>query len=514
MTRFIKLLYSNRLFGLILILIQLFLIAAVCVWLSDYAYYVYLATIVLSAVLIIYEINRQEEPGFKLTWIMLISVIPIFGAVLYLFLHNNRIARKIIINSKEVKSRIVPYTKQDNDVKAALKSEFPGEVGISEYLYNNSQFPTYYNDSVKYFPIGEDMFADLKNELRSAKDFIFIEMFIINPNGKMWPEILDILTEKAKSGVEVRLMYDGMGCMTLLKSDYPEYLESLGIKCKIFSPIVPLFSTYQNNRDHRKIVIVDGRAAFTGGINFADEYINEIVRFGHWKDNGIKIIGNSVSEYTAMFLQMWNTFAVKISYDDYKKYISKTYDYKYEIGEGFVIPFADSPYTLDRVGENLYLNNINSANEYVHIMTPYLVLGSNMIEALKFAAKRGVDVCIILPHIPDKPYAFWLAGTYYRELISAGVKIYEYEPGFVHAKMSISDGKRAIVGTMNHDYRSLYLNYECAAYLIGVPQINEMEEDFQKTLRSCIHVSIEDYQKRSILKRCAGRIIRLVAPLL
>lgn len=514
MARFFKILYSNRFFGFVLIVAQLAAIAAICVWLSDYAYYIYFATLALSAVLVIYEINRQEEPGFKLTWVMLISIIPIFGAVLYLFLHNNRIAKKIILNSKRVKNCTVVYTKQCDAVKTVLKTEFPDEYGISEYLYNNSQFPTYFNSSVKYFTIGEDMFEDLKIELKSARSFIFIEMYIINPKGKMWPEILEILIEKAKSGVEVRLLYDGMGCMTLLKNNYPEYMKKLGVKCKIFAPIVPLFSTYQNNRDHRKIVIVDGKSVFTGGINFADEYINEIVRFGHWKDNGVKITGSAVSEFTAMFLQMWNTFEVNIASDDYKKYILKTDDYEFKHNEGFVIPFADSPYTVDRIGENLYLNNINSADDYIHIMTPYLVLGSSMIEALKFAAKRGVDVCIILPHIPDKPYAFWLAGTYYQELISAGVKIYEYKPGFVHAKMSISDGKRAIVGTMNHDYRSLYLNYECASYMIGIPQIEEMEEDFQNTLKSCVYVSIDEYKKRSLIKRSLGRLVRLVAPLM
>lgn len=514
MPRFLKILYSNKLFGIILILIQLFLISVVFIWLSDRAYYIYSIILILSALLIIYEINRQEEPGFKLTWIMLISVIPIFGAVLYLFLHNNWITKRIIHNRKKVEDTIKPYIKQNKKIKEDLYKEFPNEHGISEYLYNTSQFSTHYNSSVKYFPIGEAMFEDLKHELKSAEHFIFIEMYIVNPNGKMWPEILEILKEKAAAGVEVRFMYDGMGCMTLLKNDYPEYMESLGIKCKIFSPIVPLLSTYQNNRDHRKIVVIDGRAVFTGGINFADEYINEVVRFGHWKDNGVKIIGKAVSEFTAIFLEMWNTFAYKTGDDDYNKYISLTDKHDFVCGSGFVIPFSDSPYNTDRLGESLYLNNINSAENYVHIMTPYLVLTSRMIEALKFAAKRNVDVKIILPHIPDKPYAFWLAGTYYKELISAGVKIYEYEPGFVHAKMSVSDGKRAVIGTMNHDYRSLYLNYECSAYFIGVPEIYEMEQDFENTLKSCINITIEEYEKRSIFKRCLGRIIRLVAPLL
>ena len=339
-------------------------------------------------------------------------------------------------------------------------------------------------------------------------------MFIINLNGRMWPEILEILKEKAKEGVEVRLMYDGMGCMSLLPNDYDDTIRKFGINCRVFAPIVPFFSTYQNNRDHRKIILIDGKTVYTGGVNFADEYINERERFGHWKDNAIKITGDAVSGYTSMFLQMWNTSINKVKEDNYDKYINSASDGDFKEGEGYIIPFADSPLKKDRFGETMYINNLNLAKDYVHIMTPYLVLGTNMMQALKFAAKRGVDVKIILPHIPDKPYAFWLAGTYYRELLGAGVKIYEYTPGFVHSKMSISDDKRAIIGTINHDYRSLYLHYECAAYLVDVPQIKDMESDFVHTLSLCEEVTEDTIKNRSLVTRILGRVIRLIAPLL
>lgn len=511
--RLVKILYSNKLLGLMLILIQLALIVGICVFLSDYSKYIYIFAVVLSAVLVVYEVNRQAEPGFKITWIMLIAVIPIFGAMIYLALRYNHIGKKITENSDKIKDITSEYTVQSEYVTESLSDEYPEELGVARFIYNNSGFSVYNNSSAEYYPLGDEMFEGIKQALKSAERFIFIEMYIINPAGRMWNEIFEILRDKAKSGVEVRLMYDGMGCLTLLKSDFPDFLESFGIKCRIFSPVVPLLSTYQNYRDHRKIIIVDGKTAFTGGVNFADEYINERKRFGHWKDNGIKISGSAAAGFTAMFLQMWNTYASHTGEDDYKKYIlSDGNNEKKE--KGYIIPFADSPNKADRFGERLYINILNSARKYVHIMTPYLVLGTDMAEAMKFAAKRGVDVKLLLPHIPDKPYAFWLAGTYYRELISAGVKIYEYTPGFVHAKMSVSDGKRAVIGTINHDYRSLYLNYECAAYLIDVPEIVEMEKDFNKTLEMSENITIEDFKKRSVIKRFLGSITRLIAPLI
>lgn len=511
MSKFLKLIYSNKLFCLLMMLVQFAIIFVISVFLTDNTAHMYTLMNILGSLLIIYEINRDEEPGFKLTWVMLIAVIPVFGALLYLFLHYNKTSRRIAAKSELIKDETIKYTRQEPSVLEELKNFSLDDIGVSRYVYKFSGFPVYNNSSVKYFPLGDDMFVDLKDELRHAEKFIFIEMFIINPRGRMWPEILDILKQKAASGVEIRLLYDGMGCMNLLPGDYDEVLRKIGIGCRIFSPIVPLFSTYQNNRDHRKNIIIDGRAAYTGGVNFADEYINERERFGHWKDNAIKICGAAVAGFTSMFLQMWNVADKKLCGDDYGKYITAALPAE---GKGFVMPFADSPLKNDMFGETMYMNNLNLANSYVYIMTPYLVLGTNMLTALKNAARRGVSVKIILPHIPDKPYAFWLAGTYYKELIENGVEIYEYIPGFVHAKMSVSDDKRAIVGTINHDYRSLYLHYECAAYMVGVPEIGDMKNDFIETLAKCKKITVENYKERSLLTRGLGKLIRLIAPLL
>ena len=305
-------------------------------------------------------------------------------------------------------------------------------------------------------------------------------------------------------------MYDGMCSLILLPYGYPKELEKKGIRCKMFSPIKPTLSTYQNNRDHRKIVVIDGRTAFTGGVNLADEYINAKVRFGHWKDTAVMIKGDAVTSFTMMFLQMWNV--TEKEQDDYPVYLREPLPV--EGGEGYVLPFGDSPMDNEQVGEQLYLDILNQAEDYVHIMTPYLILDDEMENALCFAAKRGVDVTLIMPHVPDKLYAYLLARTYYPELIEAGVKVYEYTPGFVHAKEFISDDSKAVVGTINLDFRSLYLHFECAAYIYRNPVVLEIERDFQATITKCKPVTLEECRRYPFFKRAAGRALRLFAPLM
>lgn len=520
MIRLSKLIYSNKIFAALILLVQLAIFAAAIIWLSEYSGYIYAAAIVLSAILILYEIQRDEEPGFKITWIMLMAIIPIFGVLLYLYLHFNFVSRRIRRAAERVKNDTSGYLVQDKDAENEFMRDLPESAGVAKYLYNMCGYPIYSGGRVKYFPLGDDMFPEFKRRLERAEKFIFLEFFIINKNGKMWPEVLEILKRKAAQGVEVRVMYDGMGCMTTLPSGYPERLNKFGIDCRIFSPITPFFSTYQNNRDHRKIAVIDGHTAFTGGVNLADEYINVISRFGHWKDNAIMVNGEAVKPFTAMFLEMWNIARPEIKQTDYSYYLNGSYGGGLSgggeniDGGGYIIPFSDSPLSKHRVGERMYIDILNTAKKYVHIMTPYLVVSYEMLEALKFAARRGVDVKIILPHIPDKPYAFWLAGTYYTELINAGVKIYEYLPGFVHSKMSVSDDFKAVIGTINHDYRSLYLHYECAAYLLKSPSIKDMEKDFQETLEKCLEITVEIYKKRSGIKKIAGLAIRTISPLL
>lgn len=511
MKKITRLLYSNKFFALIMLLAQIAAFIAMFIWISDYSKAVVGFTTLLSAVLIIIEINRTEEPTFKMTWITLISIIPIFGALFYLYTRVRTVSRNIRADYLKAQEINKKYIVQDAEVMKNIALIGKTEHGFAAYLSKYGGSPVYSNTSVQYYPVGEKMYEDLKRELQKAEKFIFMEFFIINSSDRMWREIFEILRRKVKQGVEVRLMYDGMGCVATLPRGYNEVLERYGIKCRIFSPIVPLISTHQNNRDHRKIVVIDGTAAFCGGINIADEYINEKMRFGHWKDTGFMLKGDAVAGFSAMFLDMWNVNSDNI--EDGGEYLGISEPGKIK-ANGFVIPFGDTPLDDVYVGKRAYIHNLDNASEYAYIMTPYLVIDDEMYESMKYAAQRGVDVKIILPHIPDKKYAFWLARTYYRELLNAGIEIYEYTPGFVHAKMSISDGRRAIVGTINHDYRSLYLHYECAAYMMDVPAVIDIERDFKDTLSMSQKITLQDVKKFNIFTKIIGYIMRLVAPLL
>ena len=349
-------------------------------------------------------------------------------------------------------------------------------------------------------------------QLEKAEHFIFLEYFIVQ-EGYMWGRILEVLQRKAQQGVEVRMMYDGMCSLVLLPYRYPGQLEKLGIRCKMFSPIRPALSTHHNNRDHRKIMVIDGKAGFTGGINLADEYVNRKIRFGHWKDTAIMLEGDAVRSFTLMFLEMWNV-AKSEKVEEFDPYLDVIYEREKHSGEGFVIPYGDSPIDGEHVGKMVYMDILNTSKRYVHIMTPYLILDNEMMTALKFAAKRGVEVIIIMPHVPDKWYAFVLAKTYYNELLDAGVQIYEYTPGFVHAKVFTSDDRKAVVGTINMDYRSLYLHFECAAFLYENSEIPAVENDFQETLKKCQKITQEDYKKQKSFDKIAGSILRVFAPLM
>ena len=326
----------------------------------------------------------------------------------------------------------------------------------------------------------------------------------------MWESILDILKQKAKEGVEVRVMYDGTCVLSLLPYFYPELLEKEGISCKMFAPIKPIFSTHYNNRDHRKILVIDGKTAFTGGTNLADEYINRKIRFGHWKDTAVMIKGKAVESFTYMFLEMWNVSEKRP--EDYLRY--KTPREFSMANDGYVIPYGSSPYGSERVGKQIYMDILNTARDYVHIMTPYLILDHEFLMTLVYAAKRGVEVQIIMPHIPDKKTAFSLAKTYYNELLEAGVEIYEYEPGFVHAKVFVSDDEKAVVGTVNLDYRSFYHHFECGLLMYRNSQIPYIKKDFQETLEKSIKIQISDYKKLKLGTRVLGKALRPFAPLM
>ena len=345
--------------------------------------------------------------------------------------------------------------------------------------------------------------------MEKAEKFIFLEYFIVE-KGYMWAKILEVLQRKVAEGVEVRLMYDGTCAFNYLPYRYPDEIKKMGIQCKMFSPILPVLSTHYNNRDHRKILVIDGKVGFTGGVNIGDEYINRRSPFGHWKDTAIMLEGDGVEGLTQMFLQMWN---VTEKCEDFGKYLQKE-NCGIQDDSGFILPFGDSPFDRELIGETVYMDIINRAEDYVHIMTPYLIIDHEMETALCYAAKRGVDVKLILPHIPDKKMPFALAKTHYPQLLKAGVRIFEYTPGFVHAKVFSSDGRKAVVGTINLDYRSLYLHFEDGVWIYRNQVIYDIKKDFTDTLEYCNPVSLEFCRGRNIAVRAMQSILRLFAPML
>ena len=475
--------------------------------------YVFWVYMLVGAAVVLYILNKRETPEFKLSWIIPVLVFPVFGSLLYLFVEAQIPTRWLARQVKRAAEEARPYLKQDGETLERLERESAATASLCRYMDRWGGYPVYENTSVTYFPLGEDKFAELKRQLEGARRYIFLEYFIID-RGKMWDSILEILERKAKEGVEVRLMYDGMGCLTLLPHHYPEELTARGIRCRVFSPVRPVLSTYQNNRDHRKIVVIDGHTAFTGGINLADEYINERKRFGHWKDTAVMLKGDGVKSFAAMFLQNWNM--TERRREDYGPYMEASLDFCLVSAPktGYVMPYGDSPLDEENVGKQVYMDILYQAKRYVHMMTPYLILDQDMISALTYAAKRGVETVIIMPHIPDKIYAYLLARSYYEELLLAGVKIYEYVPGFVHAKEYVSDDERAVVGTINMDYRSLFLHFECAAYFYRNPAVADVERDFAETLKQCEEITLEDCRTYPGIRKLAGSLLRLIAPLM
>ncbi len=511
--KFLRVIFGRTAFVTLFLVIQVVVLFGAFKWLGDHIFFVYGGFTLLSAAVVIYIINKRQNPIYQLAWVIPVLVFPVFGAMFYIFLELQVGTRRIARRLQDILVRTAPFLKQNEMVMARLSRESRRAAHLAEYMGRYGGYPVYDKTYVEYFPLGDELFPRLLEELEKAKRYIFMEYFIVE-DGKFWDSIREVLERKAREGVEVRFMYDGMGCLTLLPHCYPQRLEKMGIRCKVFFPVKPALSSYQNNRDHRKITVIDGHTAFTGGINLADEYINETVRFGHWKDTAVMLKGEAVASFLMMFLQMWNVS--ERGEEDYGKYLRDP-DYRYpsELDmNGYVMPYGDSPLDEETVGEYVYLDILNEARNHVHIMTPYLILDSDMITSLTFAAKRGVEVIIIMPHVPDKVYAYLLARSYYGELLAAGVRIFEYTPGFVHAKIFSSDDEKAVVGSVNLDYRSLYLHFECAVYLYRNQAVADVEKDFQDTLRMCQEITLEDCRRYPLLRRLAGAGLRLFAPLM
>lgn len=511
--KFLRIIFGRTAFVILFLLIQVAILLSAFQWLRDYLVYIYGGFTFLSAAVVIYIINKRQNPSYQLAWVIPVLVIPVFGAMFYLFVELEIGTRMIAKRLGTLIDETKPYLKQDESVMKKLSKESVRVSHLASYMKEYGGYPIYDKTYVDYYPLGDDMYPKLLEELKQAKRYIFMEYFILE-EGEMWEGVLEILKQKVAEGVEVRVMYDGFCSLTLLPYRYPKELEKLGIRCKMFSPPKPALSTYQNNRDHRKITVIDGHTAFTGGVNLADEYINQKERFGHWKDTAIMLKGKAVDSFLMMFLQMWNVSECRP--ETYEKYLkSPDYYYQPELNmDGYVMPYGDSPLDDETVGQHMYMDILNEARQYVHIMTPYLILDSDMITSLTFAAKRGVETIIIMPHIPDKIYAYLLARSYYEELLLSGVKIYEYTPGFIHAKSFTSDDEKAVVGTINLDYRSLYLHFECAAFLYRNQAVKKVEQDFQETLAKSQEITLQNCRAYPFTKRLTGKVLRLFAPLM
>lgn len=463
---------------------------------------------VFAAIMMFVVLNTRTNPSIKLSWCIIIAVMPLFGTVLYFFTKYDlgyRLEQKVLGDCMKESEVYVP---EQRELLRKVKTEDKRLYNLTEYLRSKGQHAIYANTDVKYFPSGEHMFVEMLKQIEKAEKFLFLEYFIIGP-GYMWNTILDLLIRKARQGVEVRLIYDGSNEVTSLPYGYHKKLQKAGIQCKIFAEFHPFVSTIYNNRDHRKILVADGKVAFTGGVNLQDEYINKKTLHGHWKDTGVMLQGDGAQGFTLLFLQMWNADEKKRNYAPYLRSVSSQIR-----GEGYVIPYGDTPLDDENVGEMVYLDMINRAKEYVYIMTPYLILDNELLTALCFAAKRGVDIRIILPHIPDKKYAFCLAKSHYRDLVEAGVKVYEYTPGFVHAKVVLCDDKEAVVGSINFDYRSLYLHFECAVYLYKVAALQDIKNDFAKTVEKSEWITMEAVRKQPWYVKIFGKLLKVIAPLM
>ncbi len=477
--------------------------------LQQYSIYLSGTVTVLTGVFLAYLLNTPQDPTVKLTWCIVIALVPVFGVLLYLFITfdvGHRQEKKLLLKIVADSAPLMPEQKQ---LMERLKREEPGFYPLASYAAGRNGYAVYENTAVTYFPSGEAKYEAMLRELEKAEKFIFLEYFIVE-QGQMWDTVLEILTRKAEQGVDVRMVYDGTCSLMRLPASYPKTLRARGIQCKVFAPIRPFISTAYNNRDHRKILVIDGKVSFTGGVNLADEYINRREKFGRWKDAAVMLAGDGVRSMTLMFLRMWNIQEKERIYEPYLLAPGP----RREDLPGCVIPYGDSPMDDERTGEMIYLDMINTARERLYIMTPYLILDNQMASALTFAARRGVDVRIILPGIPDKKYANLLAKGHYKQLVGAGIKIYEYAPGFIHSKVFLADGTRAVVGTINLDYRSLYLNFECAVYLYKVPAIGDVLRDFEQTFPQCRLITGQDVARQKLITRLAASILKLAAPLM
>jgi len=508
--KWLRVVFRRRVFIITLILVQLAFILVLIAGTNLTFRYVDLVLQGFSLVVCFYILNKKEKSAYKLTWIFLILLFPIFGGLVYAFFHTQASPKKLKRQTEEINRIYRPFFSLPGDTLPELAVNHRECLPQVHYLQEYAGFPVYKNTQTAYFNSGESFFKQALEEMEKAEKYIFLEFFILR-QGKMLDPVIELLERKARIGLDVRIIYDDLGCFMSLPPNFKKSLEGKGIKCMVFNRFKPILSSLQNNRDHRKIIGIDGKTAFTGSMNLADEYINARERFGHWKDAAILIRGDAAWGLTLIFLQMWNTERKKPD-DPALFYPGKNVDISSE-SDGYVQPYADSPIDDENVGEHVYIQIINNAKEYVYINTPYLVVDNNLLSALSLAAKSGVDVRIITPHRWDKWFVAIVSRSYYRQLIQAGVKIFEYSAGFNHSKTFVSDDRVATVGTTNLDFRSLYLHFECGVWMYKTSTIAKVKEDFLDILSACHEITLKDCS-RNAAQRIFQDVLRLFAPIM
>ncbi len=505
----LNLLFSRLFIVGTLLFLQLLWLCALLLGLSRFSGYVGIAFHVMSYFVVVYIQNRSYNSSLKTAWIILVLIFPLFGVFAYLLFGDKAPGQKMNDKIKKSRALFSPFLNGENSPLSPTHGISPQVLGTFHYLKNVGKFPLYNNTETRFFPIGEEMFETLINDLLKAEKYIFLEYFIID-YGKLWGEILKILAKKAKSGVEVRVMYDDMGSIRLLPLDFPKKMAKLGIKTLAFNRFRPVLSSVLNYRDHRKIAIIDGYIAYCGGTNIADEYINEKEKHGHWKDTAMRLCGVAASGFTRMFLEMWNAFCHEP--DDIIKYCTKAP--QSDIKSPYLVqPFCDSPLDEECIALNVYTSIISCAAKYLYIYTPYLIISNEVSQSLSLAAKKGVDVRIITPHKPDNRLVHRFTRSNYLPLLEGGVKIYEYTPGFLHAKNFVSDDEIAVVGSINLDFRSLNMHFECGVLTDDLSLICDMKKDFLNTVSLSREILTDDCHS-GFFGKIFDSVARIFAPLL
>ena len=482
-------------------------------WLTEYSTYINLGARLLAFILVLILYRQDRTSAMKMPWVMLILVFPIFGTVLYVLIGLNAHTFRMKKRYAAVNDIILPMLPDCNDVLQRMRSEDEDTAAVAAYISRNSGYPIYRNCDVTYFESGRQGLAAQLRELAKAEKFIFMEYFIIE-NKESWKLVEDVLIDRVRAGVEVRMFYDDLGSIGRVSLDFARDLESKGIHCRAFNPFLPGLNMFLNNRDHRKITVIDGKVGFTGGYNIANEYFGESKKYGKWKDSGVMIKGPAVNNLTGMFLEMWN--AANANDHDDKNFEDFFRDYSgySDMHRGYVVPYADDPLDDIHMGEDVYINILNRSNRYCWFITPYLILSDELLHAFKLAAMRGVDVRIITPGIPDKKTIYKVTRSFYPSLVRHGVRVYEYTPGFCHAKMCVSDDKMATCGTINLDYRSFYHHFENGCFMSSSDAVFDIKSDFERTFEECREVTVDYMGGRLAFNSLEQLILRLFAGML